>query len=230
MNTSLAARKTKKKKEPESEPEPELTPEETADKEEAEKFLASILTLPDEGNPPPKLSRLLHLFGEIEEEKCAEVSGALRILANLAKSDPEDAKEPIELMISTQGGSAADMFAVYDTMRLVRDGGCPVATTGVGKVMSAGVLLLAAGSPGHRRIGANCRVMLHGVASGHVGQINSLENELEEVRWTQEQYIKALSKQTDMTTKYIKKLIDRGVNVYLTAKEAVELGIADEIF
>ena len=93
-----------------------------------------------------------------------------------------------------------------------------------------GVLLLAAGTKGKRRVGANCRIMLHGVASGHVGQINSLENELEEVRWTQEQYIKALAEETDMTPKYIKKLIEKGINVYLNAKEAVELGIADKTF
>tara|TARA_B100002051_G_C16552254_1_gene543205 strand:- start:617 stop:835 length:219 start_codon:yes stop_codon:yes gene_type:complete len=72
--------------------------------------------------------------------------------------------------------------------------------------------------------------MLHGVASGHAGQIFNLENELDEVKWTQEQYIAALAKETDMTKAYIKKLIGRKVNVYLTAKEAVELGIADEVF
>ena len=42
--------------------------------------------------------------------------------------------------------------------------------------------------------------------------------------------MKALAKETDMTPAYIKKLIGRKVNVYLTAKEAVELGIADEVF
>ena len=150
---------------------------------------------------------------------------ALRYLAKTTKED----SDPIEIIVSTHGGSASDMFAVHDTMRLVKEQ-CVVATTGIGKVMSAGVLILASGTRGHRRIGANCRIMLHGVASGHVGQIFSLENELDEVKWTQEQYIKALAIETDMTQAYIKKLIGRKVNVYLTAKEAVELGIADEVF
>ena len=223
---NLAAKKSKKKKEPDEE-----VDEGTAEqKEEAEKFLSSIISMQDAGEAPPKLSKLIHLVGEIEEEKCGDIVCALRILGDVANKEEGAEEDPVELVISTTGGAAADMFAVYDTMRLVRDDGCIIATTGVGKVMSAGVLLLAAGSKGKRRVGANCRIMLHGVASGHVGQINSLENELEEVRWTQEQYIKALATETDMTPKYIKKLIERGINVYLNAKEAVELGIADETF
>jgi len=227
-STRFAAKKSKKKVEEEAPAEEGVDQEE---KEEAEKFLASLASMQDEGAaPPPQLSKLIQLFGEIEEENCAEIACALRVLGGLSKGTPEEEVEPIELVISTTGGAAADMLAVYDTIRLVRDEGCPVTTTGIGKVMSAGVLLLAAGTKGKRRVGANCRIMLHGVASGHVGQINSLENELEEVRWTQKQYIKALAGETDMTPKYIKKLIERGINVYLTAKEAVELGIADETF
>jgi len=226
----IAAKKPKKKKEPEK-PEEEITEtEEMEQKEEAEKFLSSIMSMQDAGEAAPKLSKLIHLFGEIEEEKCADIACALRILGDVSSRSEDAEEDPVELVISTAGGAAADMFAVYDTMRLVRDKGCIIATTGIGKVMSAGVLLLAAGTKGKRRVGANCRIMLHGVASGHVGQINSLENELEEVRWTQEQYIKALATETDMTPKYIKKLIERGINVYLNAKEAVELGIADETF
>lgn len=189
-----------------------------------EELLGSILSLTQADDSPPP-NRMISLFGEIDEERCGEVAFALRYLAKTAKED----SEPIEVIVSTHGGSASDMFAVYDTMRLVRDR-APVATTGIGKVMSAGVLLLASGTRGHRRVGANCRIMLHGVASGHVGQIFSLENELDEVKWTQDQYVKALAKETDMTQAYIKKLIARKVNVYLTAKEAVELGIADEVF
>jgi len=200
-----------------------------AAQEEAENIVATIMALQTDSpaDESSKSSRMISMFGEIEEEKCGEIAYALRYLANIEKDGKVD---PIEIIISTHGGSAADMFAVYDTIRLIRDENCNIITTGVGKIMSAGVLLLAAGSNGHRRIGANCRVMLHGVASGHIGQIYSLENELEEVRWVQDQYIKALAVETDMTQKYIKKLIERKVNVYLTAKEAVELGIADEVF
>jgi ATP-dependent protease ClpP protease subunit len=71
--------------------------------------------------------------------------------------------------------------------------------------------------------------MIHSVIGGQHGPVHNLENELEEVKWIQEQYIDALKEETNMTKKYIKKLLERKVNVYLTAKEAVELGIADEV-
>ena len=215
----LTRKKTATKKKAEEET---SVAEEVAD---AEELLTSIISLSQAADDDSKQNRMLSLFGEIEEEKCGEIAYALRYYGKTSNED----SEPIEIVISTHGGSASDMFAVYDTVRLVREQ-TTVATTGIGKVMSAGVLLLASGTRGHRRVGENCRIMLHGVASGHAGQIFNLENELDEVKWTQEQYIAALAKETDMTKAYIKKLIGRKVNVYLTAKEAVELGIADEVF
>ena len=227
-------KKTKKKEESSSAPVSAVVVTEGVDldQKDAEDLLSSILAIQQAEEESDKRGKMISLFGEIEEEKCGEIAYALRYLANKFESSNKnegDSKGSVELIISTHGGSAADMFAVYDIIRLIRDQ-CDVITTGVGKVMSGGVLLLASGAKGQRRVGANCRIMLHGVASGHAGQIHSLENELEEVRWTQNQYIRALAIETDMTQKYIKKLIERRVNVYLTAKEAVELGIADEIF
>ena len=56
-----------------------------------------------------------------------------------------------------------------------------------------------------------------------------VENEFSETKSTQKAYINALSQETDMTEKYIKKLMDKKTNVYLNAEEAVNLGIADLI-
>ena len=150
-------------------------------------------------------------------------------------SDPDDpdsevviTHDPIEFIISTWGGSAADMFSIYDIMRTVRVD-CDINTFGLGKVMSAGVLLLAAGTKGKRKIGKNCRVMLHGVTSGQHGNISDLENEMAEAKWTQERLVVCLSEETNMTKKQVKKILEKRMNVYFTAEEAVELGMADEI-
>ena len=120
------------------------------------------------------------------------------------------------------------MFALYDIMRVTREK-CDIETYGIGKVMSAGVLLLAAGTKGKRKIGKNCRVMIHSVVAGSSGSFHSLETEMSEIRHTQVAYIKALSEETNMTYNHLKKMIDKKVNVYLSAEQAVELGIADII-
>jgi len=137
--------------------------------------------------------------------------------------------DPFELIISTHGGSASDMFGIYDLMRKMKTDGCGIHTYGLGKVMSAGVLLLAAGTKGKRRIGANCRVMIHAVIGGSSGAIHNLENEMDEIRWIQEQYILRLAEETAMSKKYLTNLLKKKVNVYISAQEAVDLGIADEV-
>jgi len=208
-----------------------VTPEELTDEETFQLVnLISSVSGPSERSSKP---RIVSLYGEIDEEQCAEVAFTLLALSEMGvQVEPEveggPMGEAIKLLISTAGGSASDMLAVYDAIRMVKPA-CPVETVGLGKVMSAGVLLLAAGTRGKRRIGQNCRVMIHGVAAGAGGAVYSLENELEEIKHTQDQYIKLLARETDMTVSYIKKLINRKLNVYLTASEAVELGIADEV-
>jgi ATP-dependent Clp protease protease subunit len=189
--------------------------------------------------PEPKL-RAVGVMGEINDDSSAEVIFGLLSLQNSAvhyepvdpRDEESDMKEvimPIDMVISTPGGNADDMFAIYDTMRGIRDE-VPIKTKGIGKVMSAGVVLLAAGTKGERSIGKNCRVMLHSVIGGHVGPMHQLDNEMEEIRNIQDQYIAVLAEETKMTKRYLRNLMKKKVNVYLSAVEAVELGIADKIF
>ena len=174
--------------------------------------------------------RVVGLYGEVEESKCAEVIYSMMSMkASGRLEDCEEVKyDPFQLVVSTWGGSALDAFGVYDCMRLIKKD-CGIGTLGLGKVMSAGVLILAAGTKGEREVAENCRVMIHSVGSAHVGQLHNLENELTEARWIQNQYVKCLARETDMSEKQIKKLMDKKINVYLTAEEAVDYGIADRV-
>lgn len=209
--------------------------EKTKTKEEAQEQSDDLVSMINMAMEKPEI-RAIAIYGDINEERCSEVVyGLLALDASsrtyISTEDEDDATEvvePIEFYISSYGGAATEMFAVYDVMRDV----CtrtPICTYGLGKVMSAGVLLLAAGTKGYRKIGKNCRVMIHGVVAGQHGHIADIENEFSEVKSTQKMYIKALSEETDMTEKYIKKLMDKKTNVYLDAQEAVNLGIADII-
>jgi ATP-dependent Clp protease protease subunit len=181
-----------------------------------------------EGLIPPKEPdlRVVGLFSDVSEEKVAELIHAMLYLSesNVINSK----KDPIEFYISTYGGSADDMFGMYDAMRFIQES-TEIHTFGLGKVMSAGVLLLASGTKGKRRIGKNCRVMIHSVIGGNHGPLHNLINEMEAVEQIQKMYSRALIRETNMSKKDLKDLLERKVNVYLTAEEAVEHGIADII-
>jgi|TARA_Y100000287_G_scaffold95009_1_gene75758 ATP-dependent Clp protease protease subunit len=184
--------------------------------------------------------RTISLYGDISERKGAEVVAALLYLENNSimpmMKDPEDpesetvlAARPINMYVSTHGGIASDMFSILDVMDMVKQNTCDIHTYGVGKVMSAGVPILAAGTPGKRKVGRNCRIMLHNVLAGAGGTIFNMENELEEIKWVQDSYIEALASRTKMTKAKIKKLLKTQRDVYISAEEAIKLGIADEI-
>ena len=183
--------------------------------------------------------RKLGIIGDIAEEKTSDIIYGMLLLHDSREVeklvDPENPEsgtektsEPFEVIISTNGGDAREMFAIYDMMRHIRKD-CDIETLGLGKVMSVGVPLLAAGTKGKRKIGRYCRVMLHNVSAGTIGALTQMQNEMKEVEKIQKQYIEVLAAETNMTEKQIRRLINKNVNVYLSAEEAVELGIADEI-
>jgi ATP-dependent Clp endopeptidase proteolytic subunit ClpP len=133
--------------------------------------------------------RVIGLYSSVEDEKIAELTQALLYLNELNRILPEGKeKKPVEFYINTYGGSADDMFALYDVMQSVMEE-TEIHTIGVGKVMSAGTLLLAAGTKGKRKIGKSCRVMIHNVAAGNFGTLPNLANELEAIQRLQEDYI-----------------------------------------
>ena len=178
--------------------------------------------------------RIIGLFGSVEEEKAGELCYHLVTMSepDLPDEDDDGNEIPVEkpaditFYISTYGGSADDMFSIYDVMNFVKTR-CDIVTCGLGKVMSAGVLLLAAGTKGKRKIGRNCRVMIHAVSAGNIGSVHNLVNELDEIQNLQEAYTDAIVENSNFTKRGLKKLMDRKVNVYLSAEEAIEHGIAD---
>ena len=181
-----------------------------------------------QGGEPEINLRTIGLFSDILEEPVAELVHALMYMNETNKDKEEEDKEPIEFYLSTYGGSADDMFALYDIMKNIQKT-TEIHTVGVGKVMSAGVPLLACGTKGKRKIAKNCRIMIHSVSAGNQGNLHDLMNELGAVEELQKMYINCLVAETKMTKSQLKKMLKRKVNVYLSAEQAIKLGIADEI-
>ena len=64
---------------------------------------------------------------------------------------------------------------------------------------------------------------------GYQGSLTHMENEIAEVRWMQDRYIKCLETETSLSEKEIKRMFKKHVDIYLSAEQAIEFGIADEI-
>ena len=202
-------KKSKKKKE-----EIEESPADLAD------LLSNLTSTPEQ--------RSIMFVGEVDEEKAADIISALLVLAQ-TKPDDQERADDIKIYVSTYGGSADEMFSIYDVMNHVKQY-CDIETIGLGKVMSAGTLILASGTKGKRKLAKHCRVMMHSVNGGTMGELHNLENEMEQMKGLQDNYIQCLSVETEMTKRQIQSLINKKINVYLSAEEAITKGLADGIF
>ena len=163
--------------------------------------------------------RLIYLSGTVSE---ASITAVTTQLLSLASQDDS----PINLVISTYGGSVHEMFSLYDTIKFLN---CPVHTVGLGKIMSAGVLLLASGEKGKRLIGPSARVMIHSMSSVSWGNVFDMENELQETKYLQRFMTDALLEETKITKEQLMKLFKSKTDTYFSALEAVKLGIVDKI-
>jgi len=163
--------------------------------------------------------RLVVLHGEVNELSISNVIVQLLHLAN-------QNHRPIHLVISTYGGSVDEMFSLYDTIKFLP---CPVHTIALGKVMSAGVLLLASGVKGKRMIGKSARIMIHPISGGLIGNVFEAMNEMKEFERLQELMVSALMSETKLTKENIDKLMKAGHDFFLTPEQAIEMGIVDRV-
>jgi ATP-dependent Clp protease protease subunit len=118
------------------------------------------------------------------------------------------------------------MFALYDTIKFLP---CPVHTVAIGKVMSAGVLLLAAGKKGKRMIGKSARIMIHPVSGGAYGNVFQMVNDASEHNRLQNQMVDAIVRESKASKDQLLKIMKTGHDVYILPEEALRLGLVDKI-
>jgi len=168
-------------------------------------------------------SRLLNerivFLGEDVNEHTANIVVAQ--LLHLAYDDP---KRDIKLYINSPGGSVYDGFAIFDTMQYIQP---DVQTIGIGVQASMGAFLLSSGTKGKRFVLPNSRVMIHQPSSGTQGKISDQEISLREGIYLKQRLNEILAKNTGQKLSRIEKDTDR--DFWMSAKEAVEYGLADQV-
>lgn len=146
------------------------------------------------------------------------------VIAQLLFLEHEDPKKDIQLYLNTPGGSVTAGMAIYDTMQYVKP---VVSTICVGIAASMGAVLLAAGKKGRRFALPNSEVLLHQVMGGVEGQAVEIEITAKHIVKIKDKINQILVKHTGQKKDKIEVDTDR--DFYLSAQEAKEYGIVDEI-
>lgn len=162
--------------------------------------------------------RIIFLAGPITDIMANLVIAQMLFLAS------EDPEKDIQLYINTPGGSVTAGMAVYDTIQYVK---CSVATICFGLAGSMGAVLLAAGEKGKRFALPNTEVLLHQIAGGVTGQAVEIEITAKQIIKIKNKLNQIIAKHTGQSLEKIEKDTDR--DFYLSAQEAKEYGIIDEV-
>jgi ATP-dependent Clp protease protease subunit len=147
------------------------------------------------------------------------------VMAQLLCLQQMDADRDIEIYINSPGGSFTALTAIYDTMRYIKP---DVRTVCLGQAASAAAVILAAGTRGKRLALPNSRILIHQPATeGGYGQSSDIEIQAKEILRIRSLMEDMLATDTGKTTEEVSHDIER--DKYLTAEQAKEYGIIDEV-
>jgi ATP-dependent Clp protease protease subunit len=146
------------------------------------------------------------------------------IMAQLLHLESEDPDKDINLYINSPGGDITALFAIYDTMQYVK---CDVSTTVMGQAASAAAVLALSGAKGKRFALPHSRILLHQPHGGAQGQAVDIEIQAREIIRYRQLLDQLISEHTGQPLEKVGKDTDR--DYILTAHEAVEYGIVDEV-
>jgi len=146
------------------------------------------------------------------------------VCAQLLFLQYDNADRDINLYINSPGGDITALFAIYDTMQLVKN---PIATWCYGQAASAAAVLLSAGAPGKRFALPHSRILLHQPYGGVGGQATDIEIQAREILRMREMLEHILADHTGQPLERIHKDTDR--DFIMGAEDAREYGIIDEI-
>ena len=147
------------------------------------------------------------------------------IIAQLLFLDREDPERQINVYINSPGGVITSGLAIYDTFRLVR---ADIATICVGMAASMATVLLCAGTAGKRAALPNSTVHMHQPLSGVQGQASDMEIHAREAIRMQDKMRQIISSHTGQSYEKVARDTDR--DYFLSAEDAKEYGLIDEVF
>ena len=197
---------------------------------ESREFLEPRGMIPAVIESTPRGERSWDLYSRLLKERIIFIGTPIddnvanSVVAQLLYLQSEDASKDINMYINSPGGVIYAGLAIYDTMQWLRP---EVSTVCMGMAMSMGAVLLTAGQKGKRYALPNSTVLIHQPLGGAEGQATDIEITAREVLRLRRSLNEILAKHTGQSIERIMQDSDR--NYYLTAPQAVEYGLVDEV-
>ena len=167
-------------------------------------------------------SHVHFLTGEIEEEN---IENAIKwiVYENLICGN---SPKTLTMYINSNGGDLNSAFALIDVMKQSK---CPIRVIGLGSICSAAFMIFSSGTKGERYIANNTSIMCHQYTGDLQGKYHDMKAYIHENELTNLRMISLLQECTDLEPRAIKTKLLPPSDVWFTAEELVELGVADQI-
>lgn len=162
------------------------------------------------------------LTGDIDDEK---IDKAIRWLI-YENMDTSGSEKVLTLYINSCGGSLTDAFALIDIMQ---NSNFVVRTIGIGNIMSAAFLIFAAGDKGERYIAKNTSIMCHQFSDSIDEKYHDIKAALKETEYCNKRMVDILTAATGLVPSKVKAKLLPASDVYMTAEELIQFGVADHI-
>ncbi len=161
------------------------------------------------------------LYGDIAEENTMDA------IYWITYENLTPGNEMLTLYINSDGGSLQDAFALIDVMKKSKK---TIRTIGIGSVCSSAFLIFASGTKGERFISQTATAMCHQYTDGLSGKYHDIRATAKEHELINKRMVDLLKECTELSTTTIKRKLLPPSDVYFTAEELIELGVADDIF
>lgn len=164
--------------------------------------------------------RVILLEGEVHDQM------ANLIVAQLLYLESEDPDKDIYLYINSPGGAVTAGLAILDTMEFIKP---DIQTIVMGQACSMGSLLAQAGAAGKRKMLPNARHMIHQPSGGARGQATDMEIQVKEILTMKKNLTEIYVSHNSKNKTFAELSKDMERDYFMSAQEALEYGLIDEI-
>ena len=164
------------------------------------------------------MDRIIFVNGEIESNMVNIITAQLLWL-------DQQGDKPINLYISSPGGSVVDGLQIIDCLNFINS---PISTTCLGMAASMGAVILSCGDKGKRFALPHSRIMIHQASGGYHGKAEDVKTSFAQLMRCQDDIFKILADNMGKSVEEIEQLCSN-TDKWFIGEEGVKLGIIDEI-